>query len=146
MGQTTYAVLYGVEIPKDLPIHDDWSNDREVPGLLSRWLDAIQDKVTSYDKRHPNRHWSKPDGHAVYVPGTPYEATLQLVGFYVAVGASGRAGVPYLTGFPLHDLRAKFPDAYKAARRRWRRFAKWAAAQGHVMPKARVYLTEMEVA
>lgn len=136
MGQSTFAVLYGIaEEGLDLGSEDE--------GTLCAWHQECADKIKAYDKRHGS--WR---GEAAYIPNRPYEASLPLLGFYIAVGASGKRGVPSLEAFTLSraGVREAFPDGYKAARRRWRRFAKWAATQGVTLPKARLYLTETEVA
>ncbi len=142
MGQTTFALMYGIERPSDV----DFFGEGGDSGLWGEWRTACADRINAYEAKHPHRSYEDPWGDDVYVPARPYESTLDLVGFYVAVGASGEAGVPDLKGCALGNVRAAYPEAYKAARRRWRRFAKWAAAKGIALPKARMYLTETEVA
>jgi hypothetical protein len=138
----TYALLYGVEHPEGADLFGEDGDE----GLIGKWEDACADRIDRFETKHPQGSWRDPDGRDVYVPDSPYESTIPLIGFYVAVGASGKAGVPGLEGFALTGAKAKYADAYKAARRRWRRFTKWCATQGIIMPKARLYLTETEVA
>lgn len=135
MGQQTFAILYGIAQPEDV----DFFGENE-DGLVPQWRRACAEKIRAYDVRHGP--WS---GGGAYVPASPYESAVELLGFYVAVGASGEAGIPALEGCALTDVRTEYADSYKAARRRWRRFARWCASKGITLPKARLYLTETEV-
>jgi hypothetical protein len=142
MGQNTYALMFGVEECDEI----DWSGEDGDSGIIGEWGKVCAEKIKAWEKRHPRKSWSDPYGRNVYVPATTYEADPAIVGFYIAVGASGKAGVPNLEGCAVGNVKGRYPEAYKAARRRWRRFAKWATAKGVALPKARIYLTETEVA
>lgn len=137
MGQNTYALMFGVEDGPEV----DWAGEE----IIGEWGKVCADKIKAWEKRHPHKSWRDPYGRDVYVPATTYEADPPLVGFYIAVGASGKAGIPNLEGCAIGDVKAHYADAYKAARRRWRRFAKWATAKGIALPKARIFLTEAEI-
>ncbi len=73
MGQMTFALLYGVEQPEDV---DFW--DKQCPVGLDKWQRECRSEAA--------------------VPRSPYQSSVPLLGFYVAVGGSGRTGVPYLEG------------------------------------------------
>ena len=141
MGQQTFAILYGIEQPEGVDLFGEDGDD----GLVGEWEKACGARIRRYEERHPRTSWQMPRGSDVYVPDSPYESHVGLLGFYVAVGASGKAGIPALEGCALADVRTEYADSYKAARRRWGRFAKWCRAEGIVLPKARLYLTETEV-
>ena len=143
MGQMTYALMYGIEVQEGMVLRDEDSDESH--GLLDLWERECAGEIKAWEKRHPRKSYRDPSGDSVYVPDHPYEG-LDIIGFYVAVGASGEAGVPDLGGCALSEAKAHYAAAYKAARRRWRRFAKWCEAGGMTLPKARLYLTETEVA
>ncbi len=142
MGQMTYALMLCVEEAGAI----DWCGEDGDGGLLGEWREACADRIAAFEAKHPRKSWQDPYGRDVYVPQPAYGAEPPVVGFYVAAGASGIAGVPDLHGFALGEAKTVYTDAYKAARRRWRRFARWAAAKGIVLPKARLHIVETEVA
>ena len=75
--------------------------------------------------------------------------TYNLIGFWVAVGASGEAGCPDLDkSFPLDDFLTvpEYKKAYERARAAWEKFAPWAEARGHKFGEPRLWLVQTEVA
>ena len=67
-------------------------------------------------------------------------------GYSIAVGASGRLGVPNLESFQIDSLDAKYHNAMKNAIKQWNVFAKWCKSEGIDLPKPHLWLVEMEVA
>lgn len=153
MGQMTYGVLLGCAQPEGVNLYDeDYDAPMERRGLLNRWekqvcaskIEALTRSLAARNLR--GGHWR---AERCYVPVLEYDA--DLLGFWCAVGASGKEGLPSLQepfalstkAFREHPTYAK---AYRKARRRWRRFARWAATQGVSLPKATLYLARVEVA
>lgn len=73
----------------------------------------------------------------------------KVIGFSVAVGASGERGVPYLSG-PI-DLAnfttdKRYAKALERARERWEHFAAFCAVEGVAFPEPILWLVELEVA
>jgi hypothetical protein len=123
VGQNTIGVIYGVIVPRGVKLSADrppWD------GLLDR-----AEKV----KKLPIPDW---DGDA------------NLLGFWVAAGASGKDGCPSLgKAVPLAKFGefAPYLKAVERAQKRWTEFERWAQEQQDVdFPKAQLYLTETEVA
>ena len=71
----------------------------------------------------------------------------RLVGFWVAVGASGKKGVPYLGEVRLGHVDATEPyaKACSEARRQWMEYARWAREQGVEIGGGELWLAEAEV-
>mgnify|MGYP000853175546 CR=1 FL=1 len=152
MGQMTYGVLLGCKMPEGVTLYDDeYDTPMEKRGLINRWQDACADNIAALKEKLEARgargmFWR---AKGCYVPDLEYDSGL--LGFWCAVGASGKEGVPFLEeAFALSAKafreHAVYGKAYRKARRRWRRFARWAATQGVTLPKARLYLTMTEVA
>jgi len=152
MGQMTYGVLLGCAMPEGVTLYDDeYDAQMEKRGLINRWQDACAGNIAALKEKLEARGargmlWRAKD---CYVPDLEYDANL--LGFWCAVGASGKEGVPSLEepfalsakAFREHPTYAK---AYRKARRRWRRFARWAATQGVALPKPKLHLAMTEVA
>lgn len=141
MGQMTYAIMYGVATPDDV---DLWGEDGD-SGLVGQWREHCRDEIAAWDREHPRTSFRDPWPETLWVPQSPYEG-LDIVGFYVAVGASGKPGIPHLEGCALADVESTHYEAYTAARARWDRFAAWATSKGVTFEAPRLYLTETEVA
>ena len=141
MGQMTYALLYGIEHPEGVDLFGEGIGSG---GLMREWENACKPQIDAFVARC-KRHESRFGARDRYIPDSPYQSTLPLLGFYVAAGASGMTGIPYLEGFAISEVRDLYAKECKNARRRWRRFAKWCASKGITLPKARLYLTETEV-
>lgn len=118
MGQTAQAILYGAIIPG---LYDEG-------GLWEQW------------DRSPRK--SRPE-HAP----RQAEADDAPAGFEVAVGRSGRDGLPHLTSVAFDDVWHVEPyaSACAAAVTRWQAFAEWAAARGVTLPTPRLWVTEASV-
>ncbi len=152
MGQMTYGVLLGCAMPEGVTLYNNkYDTPMEKRGLIIRWQDVCADNIAALKKKFEARGAREQFFRAkdCYVPRLKYDANL--LGFWCAVGAPGKEGVPSLEehcalsakAFREHAVYGK---AYRKARRRWRRFARWAATQGVTLPKARLYLTMTEVA
>ena len=68
-------------------------------------------------------------------------------GFEVAVGRSGRDGLPHLTSVAFDDVWSVEPyaSACAAAVSRWQAFATWAHGRGFAMPSPGLWVTEASV-
>lgn len=158
MGQTTIGILFGVREPADVVLRDD---EYDAPiaerGLLDRWehecealIDARRAEIDAIVRSTPGKaayEFERAD--SCFVPDTEYEGGAALVGFWVIVGASGKAGIPYPDeAVPLDEIATTEPyaAALKNARERWERFTAWAATQSVTFPAARMWLTHTEVA
>jgi len=69
-----------------------------------------------------------------------------LIGFWVAVGGSGRVGLPYLTSFALAQPYELYGDQLDVVKERWGLFTTWCAEQGHVLSEPELFLMETETA
>lgn len=144
MGQSAYAIMFGVKQPDDF---DYYGEDREdgSDGLYdlacARWKAEI---AAINAARKPG--WEEPDGEDMYIPAVPYEADPPLLGFYIAIGGSGRAGAADLIGFPIDDIAATYGEEIASAKERWERFAAFAAGQGVELAEARLWMTWAETA
>ena len=139
MGQMTYGVLFGVkkEAPKSLG-DDSWY------ALIEHVEEALDLPL------------ARPSG----------DSSFDGIGFWCAVGASGKDGVPDLVGFPLDDFTkagAEHRAALKKAKADWKKFAKWCSKPQKwtvypgteweqtisipalQLPEPRLYLVETEV-
>jgi hypothetical protein len=78
----------------------------------------------------------------------PSEPSPDGIGYWVAVGASGKDGVPYLEDpFPLTDI-ASVPEYREAAAKAaldWQKFAVWAKGKGIALDEPKLWLVEVEV-
>ena len=125
MGQMTFAVMYG--------------SDRTPPESLDEgWYSLIE-------QYRPGRGLAPDRPHG---DGQP-----EIVGFWVAVGASGKKGVPdldtnfLLDGYPGLAAVAKYRQAHARAFRAWERFAKWAKKKhGIDFGLPHLWLVQTEVA
>ena len=158
MGKMTMGILLGVRVPDGVEL----CNDGDDSGLLDRWSLACRDRIVDHNRAVHSWVMSRPgrmpymriSGAERYVPGWPPD--VDLIGFWIAAGASGLPGLPILgewqspgyipVGFSRAGVREAYPRAYRNARIRWRRFARWAEAQGVTLPRATLWLTPTEVA
>lgn len=148
MGQMTHGLLYGVKVPEGLDLHgEDGETYDPERGLLRRSEKHFKAEIEAYDQANPFVDWRTVRGADLYVPATNYgDVEEYYVGFWVAVGASGHRGVPYLGRFTLKGMDKKYGAEVAAAKERWDRFAAWAKAEGSSMPEAELHLVETEVA
>lgn len=131
MGQTTFAVMLGCEMP-EAPEGKTWYGDsHEVKGKY------VYQKGL-FDLYKPGRSM-KPetdDGGGI-------------VGFFIAVGASGADGCADLEGpIDLASIEAvkEYANPIKKAREAWVKFAAFCAEQGAPLTDPRFWLVETEVA
>ena len=153
MGQITIGILFGVQAPEGVELYSDDSES----GLLERWYDrnaaAIAARRQWIDRRCMSvpgtMPWQFESGEQRIVPDLETETETPMLGFWVAAGASGKSGLPYLgAAVPLSAIRTTEPyaRAYRNARRRWWRFVRWARTQGVELPRPRLWITQTEVA
>jgi hypothetical protein len=72
-----------------------------------------------------------------------------LIGFWIAVGASGEDGCPGLDkSFPIDGFLAvpEYKKAHERAAKAWEKFSAWAATKGHKFGEPRIWLVQTEVA
>ena len=132
MSQPTYGLLYGVEAPKGLDLYGEEGDGTEnadhrwPDGLLKTWEDACKVRIARFAKRYPDKRYPE----TRFVPDVSWEDQGPcLLGFWVALGATSKPGIPYLcAAVPLHAVRTHdtYAKAYKRAVRRWDRFDTWA--------------------
>lgn len=140
MGRMTYGLLFGVEM--------------KAPGHLGDegWYTACA--------RYNNRDGAT--AHKLAVPYNSHGDDFVGIGFWCAVGGSGKPGVPYLEGFPLDEPGRSSPEhaaAIENARKAWAEFVAWASVPqkggsgrfawtmpAMTFPEPRLYLVETEVA
>lgn len=124
MGQMMNAVMFAVDAgkaPKSLG-GDGWYS------LLCRY-EAGRGRV-------PEEHVGDADNRT-------------LIGFWVAVGASGEDGCPDLDmSFPLDGFLDvyEYRKAHEKALKAWEKFRPWAASQGFEFGEPRLWLVQTEVA
>lgn len=125
MGQGLHGgIVYGCIMTKEQE-HAVFGADYE-SGVMEAWSREVQPRFEG-NRRERDK----------YIPDTSYETDERWIGFWVAeIDAAlvednrcaplGRRALP----LSARAVRETFPRAYKNARIRWRRFARFAAAQG----------------
>lgn len=158
MGQMTVGILYGCKPPKGLVLRDDFAETPEDAGLLYRCDMAFNDQIAARQAEIDAACMATPGtmpyefegASAVFVPDWETDAEEELIGFWVAAGASGKNGLPTLGLIPVNAkrlcAREPYATAYRNAVERWDRFAAWAATQGVKLPRAKLWVTQTEVA
>lgn len=128
MGQSTLGILFGYKFPEE---------PEEVADATERLVDAW-DKACKFDWRSP-----EPRVRFEYA-----ESGQALVGIWIAVGASGKDGVPSLgdDALPLDQLTDAFGKRINEARALWKRFVEYAARDEIRLPLPRFWLVPTEVA
>ena len=125
MGQQAAAILFGVRKPKGAAWREnEWGEIL----LLQEFAKATSREAAPVEPR-------------VY-------DDVCLVGFWVAVGRSGKEGVPGVDiTVALDEIATKRPyaAAYKRAVKRWEVFVLWCSARNVTPPAARLWLCETEV-
>jgi hypothetical protein len=117
MGQNTYGILYGAKIAEP-------SDEDEQERLYDR-LHAIGADLVYVDADRP------------YL----------LCGFWLAVGASGRDGVPYLVTVGVAEIPTKYREAYDKAVATWPALLAAVRARDELAPMAPgIWFAETEVA
>lgn len=125
MGQMTYAVIYGVDAG-------------EAPETLEEGWYSLLEKYKSGNGPRPTTPSGDTENHDV-------------VGFWVAVGASGKDDVPHLgMGFPLDGFLSVpgYKKSYERAKKAWNKFALWAEREGYreMFDNPKLWLVQTEVA
>jgi len=155
MGQMTVGILYGVRWPEGLVLYSDEEGEK---GLLDRWYDANREAIDARYEWIKARCMAKPGtmpyqfegGSARIIPDAEYDNDPPLMGFWICAGASGKDGLPRMESLAMPTAKVRtvepYAKAYRNARRRWGRFARWARAQGVEVGKPRLWRAETEVA
>ena len=131
MGQQTFAIILGAKMPK-APRGKRWWGDSKKVGEEYVYQDGILDL---WDAKSTVRVCT--------------DDAAKVIGFSVAVGASGEDGAADLEG-PIalasfaEDRRYK--GARTKARKTWDRFAALCLSEGVTMPEPAFWLVEIEVA
>lgn len=118
MGQMSYGLLWGVRL---------------APPKACGWNDVIS------NYKHDDR---------IDVPYDGSGGTAIHVGVWLAVGGSGKSGVPFLDDLDISDLpRSILSDRLVYAKREWAKFAEYVKASASiVMPLPAPWLVQTEVA
>lgn len=131
MGQMTYAVLYGVPFPK-MPKGKRWWGDSVEKG--GEWV--YEKGLEDIYKAPRGRRLRNDEG-------------CNVLGFSVAVGASGEDGVPYLEGpISLAEFATtrRYAKAIEKAKAAWAHLATFLAEHGVKHEAPTLWLVEIEVA
>ena len=131
MGTTTFAMMLGAKMP-ELPTGKRWYGDSELVDGKWKFVPGLLGVYDSNGGIEPHTD----DGY-------------EIVGFFVAVGASGKRGAPRLCG-PIDlnqfEMDARYADACKRARAAWETFAAFCAEHDVMLPEPRMYLVQTDVA
>jgi hypothetical protein len=123
MGQMTYAVMLGVKKAPPAKLKEGWHS-----------------LVEGYSRENSK------DGPT---PDTPHgDGDHEILGFFVAVGASGHDFAPDLVNFPLKDFgkQEDYKGYLAACRRSWKRFAAWCESNHKItLGEPILYLVQTEV-
>jgi hypothetical protein len=149
VDQRSPCIIYAIETTNDGLFAALFGDSDD--GAVNEWEKQCREKIAAFDKQQRAENpkvltWKLPRGSYEFVPISPYKAEPPLLGFYVAVGGSGKDGLPFLTGFPLDDVGSVFGKEIAAAKERWDRFAAWAKEKGVDLPEAQLYFSETETA
>ena len=158
MGQMTVGILFGVRAPEGVELFSDSLERGANEGLLDRWsrecealIDAHRAMVNAKVRATPGvMPYHFEGAHDRYVPDAMHDNDPYLIGFWICAGASGKDGLPHMENLAMPTSKVRtvepYAKAYRNAKRRWSRFAKWARAQGVDLPKPRLWRAETEVA
>jgi hypothetical protein len=131
MGQMTFALMLGTPLPKAPKGKTWWGDSEEVGGKWVYRAGLLELHEAGRGQR----------------PRT--DENSEIVGFFVAAGASGMDGLPRLEG-PIGLASAKrmkrYAASYKKAAAAWVSFARFCSAQGVRLGRPSLYLVETEVA
>lgn len=131
LSKTTFALMLGAKMP-ELPTGKRWYGDSDLVDGKWRYVPGL---LEVYDSR------SGIEPHT--------DDSYEIVGFFVAVGASGKRGAPRLSGpldIALIEMDARYADACKRARAAWEMFAAFCADHNVMLPEPRMYLVQTDVA
>lgn len=131
MGQITHGVMFGCKYPK-FPKGTEWNGDSVKKG--DEWV---------YQKGLADVYKS-PRGACLRL-----DEEYNVIGFCIAVGASGEDGCPDLKG-PIDmagfDTDKRYAKATRKARDAWAHLAAFFAEHGVKHEEPRLWLVELEVA
>lgn len=146
MGQMTIGIMFGIKLPQGWhwEFGANCNVDDDSDGIAEKCYEAFESQIQAAT--------SEPGESVVeqFIPDVDYESNL--IGFWVAAGASGKPGCPDLVeggAIPLRDLDQMPPydRAITVAQERWARFAKWAEKSENVgLPEPRLWILNTEVA
>jgi hypothetical protein len=139
MGQMTYGLCYGIPLDrKTLKIKGLEDSER----LLEKYTAANDAKIRKLAKR--TSYWQAASQVCPHWNG---EGT-GFLGFFIAAGASGKDGLPYLEGFCLAtlDSNKRYTKPMRAAANAWAKFSDWCEARQILLPEPHLWLVECEVA
>jgi hypothetical protein len=131
MGQMTYGLAYGIpdnEFDSDVDLLEIYESDKK-------------SEIETLAKESNSDYWFT---KRQIIPERVYESSSGFIGFFLAVGASGQDGVPYLKEFRLDDVRDKYLTT--VVETRWSAFAAWCSNKGIQLPDPSIWLVETEVA
>jgi hypothetical protein len=80
------------------------------------------------------------------IKGLANERPYPYIGFWVAVGASGKDHAPYLDDVCVDSISKKYKNSFNDAKKHWKVFVEWATKKGVKVPPAKLWLIETEVA
>jgi hypothetical protein len=161
---TTIGILWGVAAPETVDLRcDEFNGSEGESGLLDIWEHECSDAIEAHNVAREAWAAAKPlrllgdriGGRDRYVPHYDPDSRPLLLGFWIALGTRGAAGVPPINAGLPGASRAvvlsaagvcdAHPVAYRNARRRWRRFARWSAEErGVVFPTACLWLAQAD--
>lgn len=131
MGQGTHGLLYGARVPEGVEF------SAGAPSLIDRWMLARKGDTLGYEQGIVDHcECDYGDGE-------------NLVGVYIAVGASSIRGVPDLdttVRVDRVDEEAAYADRLAWARAEWAAFTEWCANEGVDLDAPGLWLVGLEVA
>ena len=135
MGQMTYGLCYGIP--------DQKIEGFDLETTLVQYEKAKADVIARIAKTSDN--WTA--WHRV-VPEWEGDSEPAFLGFFVAAGASGKNGIPFLNAFQLDALDGdkRYKKAMKNAGDGWAAFSDWCSLQGICLPEPHLWLIATEVA
>ena len=149
MGQETVGLLWGCGIPKGCRLESD-APDRRLHTIdLTVWEARCEARMAAFQRRYPDAV----DPEVRFIPDAPEPLGdgPRLLGFWVALGASGMEGVydmDQLPPCPVGDV-GRLPEIQRNLRwaeRRWSRFSAWCLREGVIFGVPRLWLVQTEVA
>ena len=139
MGQMTHGILYGVNAGNG----DEWCGDDGDHGILGEYKEHCKARIDAMATRLGRPPWALEHRFVPDTEWNDHERT-RFAGFWISRGASG-CGMNGAVLMSQRGVCAKHPSGHARALRRWRRFARFCAAQGFEVPKAQIWLVETEV-
>lgn len=143
MGQTTHGILYGVKADNNRE-PDAYAGEDGDGGLLGDYATHCKPMVAALATRLQKTTWSLQHRFAPDAEWIGSEDA-RFIGFWISRGAS-EGGLEGAVLMSTKAVRLKYPKAYRRARRRWRRFAKFCEQRCFPLQRAQLWLVETEVA